>query len=263
MGEKVFISAEVPSGQRFDHWDTNASLSFSVQQGGYTSTRPPQDITVTAKFENSSKGGTSAGYTTYRPTVDASEHGSVSVLPQNPAKGATVTIITDTEEGYEVGKITVTDATGAPVKVADNGDGTYTLIQPNGRVCITVSFQAVQSSGGYDTCPRDETCPIWPFTDASTTAWYHDGIHYCAEQGLIVGTSANKFSPELDISRAMPATILWWMEDSPAMDDGKSGTFIDVPDNTWYTEAVEWAAGAGVVKGYGSRSIRPRRPHHS
>ncbi len=32
-------------------------------------------------------------------------------------------------------------------------------------------------------------------------------------------------------------------------------TFLDVPDNQWYTEAVRWAASNGIVNGYDANSF--------
>lgn len=53
---------------------------------------------------------------------------------------------------------------------------------------------AVESSSVAD-CPKDSTCPIYPYKDASPTAWYHDGVHYCIANKLMNGTSATTFSP--------------------------------------------------------------------
>lgn len=108
---------------------------------------------------------------------------------------------------------------------------------------------------GYRTCRRDDTCPIWPFADAAPTAWYHDGVHYCVEKGLMHGISADKFLPDGSVTRAQLVTILWRLEGSPEATGAVR--FNDTAGGAWYTEAVRWAAGCGVVKGYDNGCFGP------
>ena len=108
---------------------------------------------------------------------------------------------------------------------------------------------------GYRACRRDDACPIWPFADAAPTAWYHDGVHYCVEKGLMHGISADKFLPDGSTTRAQLVTILWRLEGSP--ETTGAARFSDVAGGAWYTEAVRWAAGCGVVKGYDNGCFGP------
>ena len=101
---------------------------------------------------------------------------------------------------------------------------------------------------GYRACRRDDSCPIWPFADAAPTAWYHDGVHYCLENGLMRGVSGGKFLPDGITTRAQLVTILWRLEGGP--ETNGAVRFGDVAGGAWYTQAVRWAAGCGVVKGY-------------
>ena len=108
---------------------------------------------------------------------------------------------------------------------------------------------------GYRTCRRDDACPIWPFADAAPTAWYHDGVHYCLENGLMQGVSTAKFLPNGSTTRAQLAAILWRLEGSP--ETTGAVRFNDTAGGAWYTEAVRWAAGCGVVKGYDNGCFGP------
>lgn len=108
---------------------------------------------------------------------------------------------------------------------------------------------------GYRTCRRDDACPIWPFADAAPTAWYHDGVHYCLENGLMRGASGGKFLPDGSTTRAQLVTILWRLEGSPA--PVSTADFSDVADGAWYAGAVRWAADSGVVKGYDNGCFGP------
>ena len=94
-----------------------------------------------------------------------------------------------------------------------------------------------------------------PFTDADKQAWYHDGVHWAIEKGIMNGTAKNTFEPLTATSRAMIVTMLWRMEGSPQVDG--SMTFKDVPDGAWYTDAVKWAAANGVVNGYSEEAFGP------
>ena len=108
---------------------------------------------------------------------------------------------------------------------------------------------------GYRACRRDDTCPIWPFADVAPTAWYHDGVHYCVENGLMQGVSTAKFLPNGSTTRAQLAAILWRLEGNPA--PVSTADFSDVADGVWYAGAVRWAADSGVVKGYADGRFRP------
>ena len=203
-----------------------------------------------------SGGGSSGGGTAaWRPVVTEPEHGEVTVSPSRPGRGDTVTITVTPDEGYEVDEVIVTDRNGNPVEVIDNGDGTWSFVQPAGGVTVTVTFREI---GGASDCPRDETCPMYDFTDLNMAAWYHDGIHYCLEHGLMVGVGAGQFAPNGTTTRAQLVTILWRLEGKPA-GDGRVA-FADVPEDAWYAEAVRWAAGEGIAVGYGDGTFGPGDP---
>ncbi len=107
---------------------------------------------------------------------------------------------------------------------------------------------------GNTDCPRDNTCPLAPFKDLDMHAWYHDGIHYCLEKHLMEGVGNGYFQPSGNVSRAQIVTILWRMEGKPAA--GKN-VFTDVVKGSWYDAAVAWAAGNGIVEGYGNGKFGP------
>lgn len=130
-----------------------------------------------------------------------------------------------------------------------DGDGGYTPSTPS-----NISDKTEETTG-YRTCLKEGTCPIWPFTDAVPSAWYHDGVHYCIENGLMQGVSTAKFLPDGSTTRAQLVTILWRLEGSPEPADTVS--FGDIADGAWYAKAVRWAAGSGVVKGYDNGNIGP------
>lgn len=200
-------------------------------------------------------GSSGSSASTYPPEVEQSEHGSVTIKPSSPQQGDKVTVTATPEEGYTVDRVIVTDTNGKSVEVTPNDDGTSTFVQPSGKVTITVTFRKMSDTSD---CPRDESCPIAPFTDADRFAWYHDGVHYCVENGLMMGISKTTFAPDIPITRGMIVTILWRLEGSPLV--SASLDYDDVKPEDWYGEAVRWADSAGVVTGYGNGKFAPNDP---
>ena len=116
-------------------------------------------------------------------------------------------------------------------------------------------IEELDSSAAYTVCAKDASCPIGAFGDLTAAAWYHDGVHYCLENGLMRGVSGGKFLPDGSTTRAQLVTILWRLEGSPKTTGAVR--FGDTAGGAWYTEAVRWAAGCGVVKGYDNGCFGP------
>ena len=116
-------------------------------------------------------------------------------------------------------------------------------------------IEELEAGMAYAACPRDSSCPIAPYTDAAPAAWYHDGVHYCIDNGLMQGVSSTQFLPDGSTTRAQLVTILWRLEGAPAARGDE--TFLDAADGAWYTAAVRWAAGEGIVRGYGDGHFGP------
>lgn len=108
------------------------------------------------------------------------------------------------------------------------------------------------------TCTRDGRCPLTAFSDLDPEAWYHDGIHYALERGIMNGYDGGLFSSGSAASRAMLVTILWRMEGSPSASDAMP--FGDVDPGAWYAEAIRWAAGVKLVGGYDPETFGPNDP---
>ncbi len=233
------------------------ATKFSTYAIGYTASGggTPDPTPPTPPSGGGSSGGSSSP-ATYTPVIEKSDHGKVKCTPQSPERGDKVTVTLTPDKGWQIDGLTVTDRNGKPVAVTNRGGGIYTFTQPTGRVTIKASFKPI--SNAVSGCSKDETCPIWSYEDASLSAWYHDGVHYCLERGLMVGTDSTHFSPGMTASRAMIASILWRMEGEP--EAKATQPFSDVADGRWYTRAVAWAAEAGVIKGYGEGQFRPNNP---
>lgn len=246
-------------GYDFDGW--LCSFDNAVHEAGYTFTMPEKNVTITAQWKEKttptpSPGGSgsgSGGVTSYPVTVNSPANGTVAADKKSAASGATVTITVTPETGYKVGTVTVKDKNGKTIAATEK-DGKYSFQMPASAVSVDVTFVKDGQSSVGD-CPKDSTCPVDPFKDTANNAWWHDGIHYCVQQGLMNGVASDQFAPNGTTTRAMIVTILWRMEGSPATSYGMS--FTDVPAGQWYTEAIRWAQSTGVVTGYDAKTFGP------
>ena len=94
------------------------------------------------------------------------------------------------------------------------------------------------------------------FEDVTFGKWYYEGVDYMFEHGYMNGVKETVFGLNNAVTRAQMATILYRLSGSPAV-DGMENPFKDVPAGTWYTDAVIWAANAGIVNGVAPDAFDP------
>ena len=88
------------------------------------------------------------------------------------------------------------------------------------------------------------------YSDVDSDAGYAEAVVWCREQGLMVGTGGDEFSPDATLTRATVATVLYRAAGEPAVSGAPA--FEDTEANTWYSNAVTWANQNGIVRGYGN-----------
>lgn len=99
------------------------------------------------------------------------------------------------------------------------------------------------------------------FEDVKFESWYRDYVDYVKEAELFKGVSPSKFEPERSITRGEFVTVLFRMNtkingaDSSEQND--SSSFTDVPDESYYSEAVRWAKKNELVQGFPDGTFRP------
>ena len=212
----------------------------------------PQDNNKTFYVDYSSGGGDHGGgggggggggssSSSSRVTVASTTHGRVTVSPDNPKTGDTVTITVRPADGYVLDTLTVTNASGKEVELTKVNDTRYTFVMPSSKVTVKATFVAEEPSG-------------MPFTDVASGAWYYDAVSFVYKRGLMSGTGDNLFSPNVTTSRGMIVTILYRLDGSPS---ASSAGFTDVTSGQWYTDAVNWAAANDIVAGYGNGLFGP------
>ena len=93
------------------------------------------------------------------------------------------------------------------------------------------------------------------FSDVEKSDWFYSSVKYVTEKSYMIGVSDNQFAPEVELSRAMFVTVLYRMEG--VKEESQKSQFTDVPEGTWYTQAVNWAAANGIVQGNGANQFLP------
>ena len=163
-------------------------------------------------------------------TVSAStaSNGKVSLDKSTAKKGDTVTVTVTPNAGYQLDKLTITDAKGKTVDVTKKSDGKYTFTMPDSKVTITPTFSKIEdvkpSKNGFD--------------DVASSDWFADAVKYVADKGLMNGTDDNQFSSNASTTRGMLMTVLARY----AGEDTTGGA-------TWYEKGMNWAKAKGVSDG--------------
>ena len=184
-------------------------------------------VKVTRKSSHSSSSGSS---TTSANTVSAStaSNGKVSLDKSTAKKGNTVTVTVTPDAGYQLDKLTVTDAKGKAIAVTKKSDSKYTFTMPDSKVTITPTFSKIENTKPSKT----------GFNDVASSAWYADAVQYVTDKGLMNGTDDNQFSPNASTTRGMLMTVLARY----AGEDTTGGA-------TWYEKGMNWAKAKGVSDG--------------
>lgn len=292
-GEAVMLTATPEGGYRLvansltvtkvgDGSTWNVPVSGKGASGdSYTFTMPAGEVRVSAQFAKPETNGTGSGSGVtnsgtgvtggggsifYTITVAEAAYGKVRSNLVRAEAGTSVRLTVTPDKGYALSALRAADRDGKEVALKDSGGGLWILSMPSSDVTVTAAFApvapaspsaAAASNGGRGSCPRDGACPLSRFVDTDASLWYHDGAHYCIENGLMSGVSRLYFAPDIATNRAMFATILYRMEGEPAVGDGG---FTDVPADKWYAAPIAWAAANGIMEGFGNGKFRPEEP---
>lgn len=93
-----------------------------------------------------------------------------------------------------------------------------------------------------------------PFTDVADGQWYTDAVVWAAETGITLGTSADTFNPNNNVTREQMATFLYRFAEYESLDPievtGDLSAFPDADEVAEFaTEAMTWAVGQKIIAG--------------
>ena len=192
----------------------------------------------------SSGGGFSSGsfFPSYPVnTPDKTENGTVTVSTKNATSGSTVTITVKPDDGFKLDELTVIDKNGNELKLTDKGNGKYTFTMPASKVEINAAFV--------------KKVEISPFSDVSTSAYYYEAVKWAQEKGITGGIGNGLFGPNQPCTRAQIVTFLWRAAGSPVVNYAMN--MSDVPEGSYYAEAVRWALSEGIATGTTGNTFSP------
>ena len=192
----------------------------------------------------SSSGGFSSGsfFPSYPVnTPDKTENGTVTVSTKNATSGSTVTITVKPDDGFKLDELTVIDKNGNELKLTDKGNGKYTFTMPASKVEVNAAFvKEVETS---------------PFGDVSTSVYYYEAVKWAQEKGITGGIGNGLFGPNQPCTRAQIVTFLWRAAGSPVVNYAMN--MSDVPEGSYYAEAVRWALSEGITTGTTGNTFSP------
>ena len=234
--------------------DGTSTGSFPITVSGTTALKSGMDtnyevgtpesgtLTVNPRSSGGGGGGGGASVPTFTVTAPAkTDNGSVSVSPKNAAAGDTVTVTVTPDKGYTLETLTVLDKNGKELKLTEK-NGKYTFTMPAGKVEVKVTFM-------------DDNTMLNYFVDVKAGDYFYDAVKWAAEKGITSGTDATHFSPNAACTRAQIVTFLWRAAGSP--EPKGTGSFADVPSDSYYTKAVAWAVENGITGGTGDGKFSP------
>ncbi len=125
---------------------------------------------------------------------------------------------------------------------------------PNGEPLLLAACEVSGTVAVYQLGSEDLT--VLPFTDVNSDDWFLAAVQYVYENSRMAGTSSTTFQPEVNLTRAMAAQVLYNLEGQLAVTGDT--TFTDAADaGEWAVKAITWAEQTGVVAGIGDGLFDP------
>lgn len=256
-----------------------AAVVDSAAEKGETVKLPMPAIPVTSDKENAP---------TVTAELPAGQSVKVEIPVENPTAG-TVAVRVKSDGSEEIIKTSITSETGVvvtiqdgdKVKIVDNSTE-FTDVPDTywGAEAIDfVSSRELMNGVGNklfapgDKLTRGQLCQLLynledapasgdsAFTDVADGAWFADAVDWAAFQGIVSGYGNGAFSPNDPITREQLTVMLYRYAQLKGYDvrvgeDTNILSYTDAQAISEYTvSAMQWACGAGIIKGTGDGSM--------
>lgn len=210
--------------------------------------QPSVSVTVNSKTTGGSggSGGGGGGSASYSIEAEKTENGSIAV-PLKAIGGNTVAVTVTPDNGYELDKLTVTDAKGKSITVTEK-DGKYTFVMPASKITVTASFKEIKNTVSGNK----------KFKDIPQNAYYESAVSWAVENSITNGLDDEHFIPDMSCTRAQTVTFLWRAAGSPEPET-EDNSFIDVASDSYYYKAVLWAVENGITVGTSDNTFSPEQ----
>lgn len=221
----------------FDGWYTAASGGAMVT----TDTEFDKNTTVYAHWTyTGSSGGSSSGRTYHTIKASSDSNGSISPSERVSVRhGRDQSFTITPDKGYEIAKVLVDGKSVGAVE-------SYTFKNVTKNHTIEATFMKVN-----DNKPMPDT-----FMDVPKGSYYEKAVDWAVKNGITAGTGDNYFMPDGICTRAQAVTFLWRVAGSPTPKT-EVMPFEDVPEGSYYYEAVLWAAENEITVGTSATTFSP------
>ncbi|MDR1330390.1 MAG: carboxypeptidase regulatory-like domain-containing protein [Oscillospiraceae bacterium] len=175
-----------------------------------------------------------------------------------PAAGDSITVTIEpstlSQDGVAIGVSALGGATVPKEPTNPPGGG---WIDNNNNSTSSSTTDKSKDDDKKDDAQAGDSSEPWqnPFTDVQDGDWFYADVEYAYKYGLMTGTDADKFDPNVKVSRAMLVTVLYRLYGSPSVSAAPG--FSDVRAGQWYSDAIAWAAANGLVGGVGGGRFAP------
>lgn len=236
VGTEVTVKAVPEEGYTFVGWAGDAA----DKEGAEFTLSVTENMLIKANFEANRHrvtyqviSDTESGFIVSDPYVSSGAYVN---------EGSTLNFTVGAEEGYRIDEITVTN--GDQKKVFAYPDDYKTMVSGSITVAADVNITA-----------KFSLCVCEKYDDISLDDWFHNSAVFAIDHGLMKGMTETTFAPYDYATRAQIVTILYRMAGEP--DVNGDSPFDDVAKDSWYGDAVIWAASEGIAKGMSADIFAP------
>ena len=232
------LSATVSGDGKTFTLENSGSSEIKVTLNGQTLTISANSSQSFTYIKPSGGGGGGGGSVTTKYTLSFDTNGGSAIAKVTKEKGTTVDLeqYVPTREGYTFA-------------------GWYSDEALTQKV---TSVKLTANTTVYAKWTENAVTPTLPFTDVKSGDWFYEAVQYVYDKGMMTGVSADRFAPASTTTRGMIVTILYRLENEPAVSGGSA--FTDVENGAWYADAVAWAAANDIVNGTSATTFAPNSP---
>lgn len=258
MGEypdASYVKFELPNaseGTLYFDYDTIASYQREVKESEkyYIDAGSSQDDVEDVYFlpVYGVKGTVEIDYTAYSSSNSDLGDGTITLTIKEKTASSKFTDVTYNNTGYW--------AAGSIDFMSDNGlfNGTSTYkFSPNDSMTRAMLVTVLYRAAGEPSVSGVTN----PFTDVASKDYYYNAVLWAYKNSVVTGTSANKFSPDANVTREQIATILYRYMGSPTA----TGSLVGYTDRTkissYAATAMQWAIGKGYITGTTATTLDP------
>ena len=219
----------------FDGWYTEKSGGAMVT----TDTVFEKSTTVYAHWTYTGGSGGSSSRTYHTIKASSDSNGSISPSERVSVRhGRDQSFTITPDKGYDVAKVLVDGKNVGAVE-------SYTFKNVTKNHTIEAIFMKTNDEPMPDT-----------FMDVPKDSYYEKAVDWAVKNGITAGTGDNYFMPDGICTRAQAVTFLWRVAGSPTPKT-EVMPFEDVPEGSYYYEAVLWAAENEITVGTSATTFSP------